>query len=254
MGDMVSCSSCSTTFNDSEFNSCPTCASRQVTDVVAADDESALALAKDRDTSSEVLSQLAISTKDPQVALALMLNPSTPDRGRRRLQNMATPEMTHAFRQAGVPENWALVEGIGVPNAISPNKVLLATSPELADHDIVRTIGLVYSARSHTKWKANTQRDRLLIALDGAMARLRESSAEVGANAVVSVAIAANSSEGGSAVFGGSSDAIILLGTAVWVRKRTAPAVRRPCPICKEDIISDALKCRFCGHDATGGA
>lgn len=228
---MVSCSSCSTTFNDSEFNSCPTCASRQVTDVVAADDESALALAKDRDTSSEVLSQLAISTKDPQVA------PAFGDRlamiaERRRLQN----------------------EEIRVPNAIPPSKVLLATSPELADHDIVRTIGLVYSARSHTKWKANTQRDRLLIALDGAMARLRESAAEVGANAVVSVAIAANSSEGGSAVFGGSSDAIVLLGTAVWVRKRTAPAVRRPCPICKEDIISDALKCRFCGHDATGGA
>jgi uncharacterized protein YbjQ (UPF0145 family) len=70
---------------------------------------------------------------------------------------------------------------------------------------------------SHTAWKAMTQKRRLWTAFDGALALLLEQAHARHANAIVGLQFAANSSEGGSAVFGGSSDAIIVMGSAVTV-------------------------------------
>lgn len=87
----------------------------------------------------------------------------------------------------------------------------------LPGHKITASHGVVYASMSHTAWKANTQKKRLTTAFDGALDLLLEQAHARRANAIVGLQFAANSSEGGSAVFGGSSDAIIVMGSAVTV-------------------------------------
>ena len=87
----------------------------------------------------------------------------------------------------------------------------------LPGHKITASHGVVYASMSHTKWKANTQKARLTTAFDGALGLLLEQAHSRRANAIVGLQFAANSSEGGTAVFGGSSDAIVVMGSAVTV-------------------------------------
>ncbi len=93
----------------------------------------------------------------------------------------------------------------------------ITTLQTLPGHRITASHGVVYASMSHTKWKANTQKKRLTTAFDGALALLLEEAHGRQANAIVGLQFAANSSEGGTAVLGGSSDAIIVMGSAVTV-------------------------------------
>jgi uncharacterized protein YbjQ (UPF0145 family) len=127
-------------------------------------------------------------------------------------------------------------------NPIRADHVVLVTSETIPGCEIIESRGLAFSARSHTAWKANTQKGRLVTALEGAMIGLRMSAAELGANGVIAIKLAANSSEGSSAMFGGSSDAIVLMGTAVVVRKLPKSEFDETDPVTTDDLDMGAQR------------
>lgn len=110
--------------------------------------------------------------------------------------------------------------------------LMITTLDFLPGYEMTRTLGVVSATMSHTAWKANTQKARLATAFDGAMELLWRNAKIRGANSIVGLQMAANSSEGGSAVFGGSSDGVVLMGTAALMERNlretaVAEAVRR---------------------------
>lgn len=80
-------------------------------------------------------------------------------------------------------------------------------------------LGLVFGNSSKQAfWGLSTQADRLTRAYDAALANLRYDAAALGANAVVGIQFALNNSTGsGATLIAGSSEAVMLLGTAVVV-------------------------------------
>lgn len=77
-------------------------------------------------------------------------------------------------------------------------------------------VGLVFGTSSKVAfWGLSKQSDRLTSAYQVALANLRFEAASLGADAVVGVTFALNNSTGSAAVLGGSSEAVMLLGTAV---------------------------------------
>jgi uncharacterized protein YbjQ (UPF0145 family) len=85
------------------------------------------------------------------------------------------------------------------------------------DLEITESIGLVFGNSSKQAfWGLSTQANRLSRAYEAALANLRFDAAAMGANAVVGVRFALNNSTGSAAaVLTGSSEAVMLLGTAV---------------------------------------
>lgn len=84
---------------------------------------------------------------------------------------------------------------------------------------VAKTFGIVFGNSSKQAfWGLSTQADRLSRAYDAALLNLKYDAAELGANAVVGVTFALNNSTGsGAAVIAGSSEAVMLIGTAVMV-------------------------------------
>jgi len=82
---------------------------------------------------------------------------------------------------------------------------------------IKESIGLVFGNSSKQAfWGLSTQANRLSRAYEVAYANLKFDAASLGANAVVGVRFALNNSTGSAAVgLAGSSEAVMLLGTAV---------------------------------------
>ena len=77
-------------------------------------------------------------------------------------------------------------------------------------------VGLVFGTSSKVAfWGLSKQSDRLTGAYEVALANLRFEAASLDADAVVGVTFALNNSTGSAAVLGGSSEAVMLLGTAV---------------------------------------
>ena len=77
--------------------------------------------------------------------------------------------------------------------------------------------GLVMGNSSKIAWSGlNSQATRLTIAYDGALQNLRYEAASMGANAIVGIRVAVNNSSGSSANLG-SSEAVVLLGTAITI-------------------------------------
>lgn len=79
--------------------------------------------------------------------------------------------------------------------------------------------GLVFGTSSKQAfWGLSTQADRLTRAYDAALSSLRYEAATLGANAVIGIRFALNNSTGsGATSFVGSSEAVMLLGTAVVI-------------------------------------
>ena len=77
--------------------------------------------------------------------------------------------------------------------------------------------GLVFGTSSKQAfWGLSTQADRLTRAYDAALSNLKYEAAALGANAVVGIRFALNNSTGsGATLLTGSSEAVMLLGTAV---------------------------------------
>lgn len=82
---------------------------------------------------------------------------------------------------------------------------------------IKQEVGLVFGTSSKQAfWGLSTQADRLTRAYDAALGNLRYDAAKLGANGVVGVSFALNNSAGSTQnLLAGSSEAVMLLGTAV---------------------------------------
>ena len=83
---------------------------------------------------------------------------------------------------------------------------------------IIDEHGLVFGNSSKLAfWGLSTQADRLSRAYDAALANLRYDTAALGANGVVGIRFALNNSTGATLIVG-SSEAVMLLGTAVTIK------------------------------------
>lgn len=92
------------------------------------------------------------------------------------------------------------------------------TTPLPAGTAIKQELGLVFGTSSKQAfWGLSTQADRLARAYEAALGNLCYDAASKGANAVVGITFALNNSTGSSAAIAGSSEAVMLLGTAVEI-------------------------------------
>lgn len=81
---------------------------------------------------------------------------------------------------------------------------------------VTEEIGIVFGNSSKQAfWGLSTQANRLSRAYEVALINLKYDAAELGADAVIGVTFALNNSTGSSAKIAGSSDSVMLLGTAV---------------------------------------
>jgi uncharacterized protein YbjQ (UPF0145 family) len=81
---------------------------------------------------------------------------------------------------------------------------------------VVEEMGLVFGNSSKQAfWGLSTQANRLSRAYEAALANLKYDAALLGADAVIGVTFALNNSTGSAALIAGSSEAVMLLGTAV---------------------------------------
>jgi uncharacterized protein YbjQ (UPF0145 family) len=81
---------------------------------------------------------------------------------------------------------------------------------------IIEELGLVFGNSSKQAfWGLSTQANRLSRAYEAALANLKYDAALMGADAVIGVTFALNNSSGSAAMLAGSSEAVMLLGTAV---------------------------------------
>ena len=189
--------------------------------------------AKDPSTNADDLGKLVLSG-DADVVEAALENPSTPEWAARR-----------ARRARG--------EHVSDPNDKPPpgsqpqQRPKVATTDNLPGHTVTKFLGLVYAAQSHTKWKALDQHARLMNAMEACTSELLSKAHGLGGNAVLGVRIAANSSH--QATSGGSSDGVVLVGTAVRVVADPPvedQATSQTCPFCLQTVHRLAKKCRYC--------
>jgi uncharacterized protein YbjQ (UPF0145 family) len=85
---------------------------------------------------------------------------------------------------------------------------------------IQKEVGLVFGTSSKQAfWGLSSQADRLTRAYDAALTNIQYEAATLGANAVVGIRFALNNSTGsGATLLAGSSEAVMLLGTAVVLK------------------------------------
>lgn len=108
-----------------------------------------------------------------------------------------------------------LPQPMGRATGLRPH-VLQATADTLAGYDLVEHVGLVVAAVSTMMFgKISKQEDRLSHAATQALAQLSDQAHEMGANAVVSIKLAANNAEGGP--ISSNSTGVLASGTAVRV-------------------------------------
>ena len=80
---------------------------------------------------------------------------------------------------------------------------------------ITESRGLVFGSSSRVAWGLNKQSDRLTYAMSAALLDLENSAQALKATAVVGVTFALNSSAGSSVNILGSSEGVLVMGTAV---------------------------------------
>lgn len=84
------------------------------------------------------------------------------------------------------------------------------------NHKVSQSLGLVFGSSSKQAfWGFSTQANRLSRAYEVALADMKYEAAAVGANAVIAIRFAVNNSTGSAASLAGSSEAVVLIGTAV---------------------------------------
>jgi uncharacterized protein YbjQ (UPF0145 family) len=81
---------------------------------------------------------------------------------------------------------------------------------------VSESLGLVFGSSSKQAfWGFSTQSNRLTRAYEVALADMKYEAAAIGANAIVAIRFALNNSTGSAAALAGSSEAVVLIGTAV---------------------------------------
>jgi len=278
---MIQCSECSNRYNSDLFDECPICADREAKLAVAQDPSTGaealvmlirdsspsvsnaakqnpntpawatgtdLDIAKTPEAPADLLGKLVFSD-DVHVVEAALANPSTPQWAANRARRNRGEDVPDHQGRIG---SHTYSGGGGRGNRVSAGqrrltKAQLSTTDHLPGQRIIEVLGLVYASKSHTKWKGNSQYERLLTAMEGSEAELVSKANNLGANAIVGIRVSANSAAGNSSMLDvGNSDGIIIVGTAVRTEPLPTPEPQQMCPSCRELIHHKATKCRYC--------
>lgn len=95
-------------------------------------------------------------------------------------------------------------------------KVQCYTTEQPGNLRISESKGLVFGSSSKQAfWGFSSQANRLTRAYEVALADMKNEAALMGANAIVGIRFALNNSTGSAAAIAGSSEAVVLIGTAV---------------------------------------
>lgn len=99
-------------------------------------------------------------------------------------------------------------------------KVLSVDTPQT--FEVLEELGTVFGVSSKQAfWGLSKQSNRLARAYDAALIDLKVQAHEMGADAIVGLRVALNNSQGSSASgIAGSSEAVVLLGTAVRIKSK----------------------------------
>jgi uncharacterized protein YbjQ (UPF0145 family) len=216
--------------------------------------DDALAIARDPETDSDTLGKLVFS-EDPAVVAAVVQHPSTPMWAIKRASNRSEAQIADAVesRREAIQESLREPGAPPKPETPSPSAqtrkadVLVVTTDTIPNQRIVTVMGLVFSTQSKVAIGLNKQQTRLAQGLVGSLRLIKAEAAGRGANAIVGLHMASNSSQGSSAAFFGSSDAIVLFGTAV-LAVPLEPSHGMTCPFCREGVHREAVKCKHCGE------
>lgn len=99
-------------------------------------------------------------------------------------------------------------------------QIKLFTVDTLVNHKIVEELGLVFGSSSKLAfWGLSKQQKRLESAYEIASFNIRSEAAMIDADAIVGVKFALNNSTGSAMNIAGSSEAVMLIGTAVKLAK-----------------------------------
>jgi uncharacterized protein YbjQ (UPF0145 family) len=99
---------------------------------------------------------------------------------------------------------------------VKSETVTVNTLPTPPNNQEFQVIGLVFGTSSKLAfWGLSTQADRLTRAYSAALSNLKYEAALIDADAVLGVQFALNNSTGSSVLNAGSSEAVMLLGTAI---------------------------------------
>ena len=100
------------------------------------------------------------------------------------------------------------------------DRLKVLTLDRIYGYEIVEDIGLISGSSSKLAlWGLSKQQKRLESAFDIAIFNLKSEAAMIGADAVIGVKFALNNSTGSAMNIAGSSEAVMLIGTAVKITK-----------------------------------
>lgn len=111
-------------------------------------------------------------------------------------------------------ENAIVDESGNIKEEFFKFKLILTTTQEIPGRKIKKILRIVFASSSEMAG-LNRQETRLRKTAESALIGLEKQALEIGANAIIGITVSANSSQGGSSTFAGSSDAVLALGTAV---------------------------------------
>ncbi len=136
-----------------------------------------------------------------------------------RLCGSADLEIDLATAQAKVAE-----EELRVELLYKAERMLVSTLDSVPEGQVIQSLGLVFGNSSKQAfWGFSTQANRLSRAYDAALINMKYEAASIGADAVVAVKFALNNSSGSAnKLLTGSSEAVMLLGTAVKFKENSA--------------------------------
>lgn len=123
----------------------------------------------------------------------------------------------------------AMTDAIPV-RTVQPEQVLVVTTDALPGCTVHEVIGPVRAAGSQANHAEGTETAHLTSAFDRALLALRESAAELRANAVLGLTATTKESTTGAASMDSARETVLLMGTAVWAEPvapdRTPPSWR----------------------------
>ena len=111
-------------------------------------------------------------------------------------------------------ENAIVDESGNIKEEFFKFKLILTTTQEIPGRKIKKILRILFASSSEMAG-LNRQETRLRKTAESALIGLEKQAIEIGANAIIGITVSANSSQGGSSAFAGSSDAVLALGTAV---------------------------------------
>lgn len=169
-----------------------------------------VALANSTEDVSTLVSLAKHESDDVRWAVAS--NPHTPE----EILHLLTSDSERYIRM-GARERLGLSEFSEIQQP-TYDHIFLSTLENNPNLRIEKIHGAIFGSSSKIAWGLSRQSERLDNAAELALLSLRQQADEIGANAVIGISLSANSSQGSSAAFMGSSEGIIAIGTAVTIK------------------------------------